>query len=152
MSLSRNKALRRTRSRAGFTLLEVLVAFVILSLSLGAVYQAFGIGARNARAAEAYTVAALLAESQLAAVGIEAPLFPGTTEGEFARFNWRTVVTPAGEPAAPASVAGAGALRKVRSQPAQLYDVVVTVSWGGEGRAAPRMVTLRTQRLGEPES
>jgi general secretion pathway protein I len=140
------------RGRAGFTLLEVLVAFVILAVSLGAIYQAFGVGARNARAAEAYTVAALLAESQLAAAGIEEPLFPGATEGEFARFRWRRVVTPAGEPAQPASVAGAGALRATRPQSAQLYAIAVTVTWGDEGGAAPRTVTLRTQRLGEPES
>jgi general secretion pathway protein I len=140
------------RGRAGFTLLEVLVAFVILALSLGAVYQAFGIGARNARVAEAYTVAALLAESRLTAAGIEAPLFAGTAEGEFGRYRWRQVVTTAGDPAQPASVAGAGAVRAAQPQPAQLYEVVVTVSWGGEGGAAPRTVTLRTQRLGEPES
>jgi prepilin-type N-terminal cleavage/methylation domain-containing protein len=35
-----------TRFERGFTLLEVLVALVILMLGVGAFYQAFGIGLR----------------------------------------------------------------------------------------------------------
>jgi len=133
-------------------LLEVLVAFAILAVSLGAVYQAFGVGARNARAAEFYTVAALLADSRLAAAGIETPLISGATEGAFGRYRWRQVIAPAIDPSGPASTAGAGALRPTRAVPVQLYEVVVTVTWGDEGGAAPRSVTLRTLRLGEPES
>jgi general secretion pathway protein I len=128
---------------AGFTLLEVLIAFVILALSLGAVYQAFGIGARNARAAEAYTVAVLLAESQLAAAGIEQPLSAGHTQGNFGRFRWQQVVSLAG----PSADGNTGIVRV-----AQLYDVVVTVTWGDETGAKARTVTLRTRRLGEPEA
>ncbi len=132
------------RSSAGFSLLEVLVAFAILAVSLGAVYQAFGIGARNARASETYTTAVLLAESQLAAAGIETPLFPGAADGAFGRYRWRQTVAPAGDETAPSSPGVAKAV--------QLYEVTVTVTWGDEAGGAARNVTLRTFRLGEPES
>jgi len=49
----------------GFSLIEMLVALVILSLSLGVLYQA-GTGAtRNVRVADEYTGALVLAESLL---------------------------------------------------------------------------------------
>jgi prepilin-type N-terminal cleavage/methylation domain-containing protein len=59
----------RTRSRdpespaSGFSLLEVLVAFAILSISLGVLLQVFATGLRNAGVADDYTRATLYAES-----------------------------------------------------------------------------------------
>lgn len=130
-------------------MLEVLVAFAILAISLGAIYQAFGIGARNARASEAYTVAVLLAQSELAAAGVETPLLPGAEEGTFGRYNWRQTVTPASE--TPASEQAAPSSSGT-AKGAQLYEVTVTVRWGDSVGGAPRKVTLRTLRLGEPAS
>lgn len=50
---------------AGFSLIEMLVALVILSLSLGVLYQAAMGATRNVRVASEYTNAVMLAESML---------------------------------------------------------------------------------------
>ena len=61
----------------GMTLIEVLVAFVVLSVTMAAILQIFSGGMRNARLADSYSRAVFLAESKLAAAGIERPLVPG---------------------------------------------------------------------------
>lgn len=118
---------------AGFTLLEVLVAFVIAAISIGVVMRVFSGGLNNLRVADEYSRAVFLAQSKLAAVGVETPLQPGEEAGEFGRqFQWRVAVSPyeterVAKPASP-----------------NLYEVRVDVSWR-EGREARRieLVTLR---------
>lgn len=123
-------------SGSGFTLIEVVVAFAILALVLGVVFEAVGTNARNARLAEQYTVATLWAESKLAALGIETDLVAGETQGQLpVPYRWRSRVTPI--------VAGTDAIGE--SNGVQLYEVVLTVEWG-TGRNA-RSVSLTTERL-----
>ena len=55
--------------QGGFSLVEMLVAMVILSLSLGVLYQAAAGAIRNARVSGEYTEAVILAESKLAEFG-----------------------------------------------------------------------------------
>jgi general secretion pathway protein I len=50
----------------GFSLIEMLVALVIMSLSLGVLYQAVTAAVRNVAVASQYTQATMLAESILA--------------------------------------------------------------------------------------
>ncbi len=79
----------------GFTLLEVLVAFVILALSVSMLMQVFSVGLRSAALSEEYTRATLLAESKLAAVGPEIPVEEGVTEGEYDdKYRWRVTIGP----------------------------------------------------------
>ncbi|HET6518572.1 MAG TPA: prepilin-type N-terminal cleavage/methylation domain-containing protein [Geminicoccaceae bacterium] len=128
---------RRARAAAGFTLIEVLIAFVILALALGALLPGFSTGLRGLDTADDYATAALLAESRLAAVGREEPLEEGTTAGEFDdRFRWRLDVTalPGADPD--------GVL------PVLPYGVVLTVSW--DARDDERSVVIETLRLGPP--
>src|SRR5258707_8716331 len=56
------------RSSAGFTLIEILVAFTVATLLLGALYQLFSAGLRSSASAEHYADAVLLAESGLDAL------------------------------------------------------------------------------------
>jgi general secretion pathway protein I len=134
-------------SRArGFTLIEILVALAILGLSLGVLMQIFSTGLRGAAASKTRVVATRLAESKLAAVGVEEPLAEGVSEGRFdERYRWRIAVRrllpPDGEEP------GAAAL--VRP-----YRVDVSVLWGGDGGAPggdARSLTLTTLRLGPNE-
>ena len=121
----------------GFTLLEVVVAFSILAVSLGVTFYAFGTGASNASLSERYTVATLHAESLLAATGIESPLVQSITEGKpSSGYRWRRTV----------SLVGGLDTDSVRAQDAQLYEVVLEVFWEETGKT--RSVLLRTQRLG----
>ena len=69
----------------GLSLLEVLVAFSILALTLGVLLRIFGSGLRGAALAGAYSQAALQAETLLSRSGIEASLEVGEEETELLR-------------------------------------------------------------------
>lgn len=69
----------RTRS-SGFTLAEVLVAFVILGLTLAGAYAAFSGGLRAEQKAGESAEGVLLAQSYLAEIGVSRPLAEGTQE------------------------------------------------------------------------
>ncbi len=73
----------------GFTLLEVLVAFLVLSLSLGVIMQILSLSARNTHAAENRQHALILAESKMAELLAEPELFTGSRRGEFnGKYRW----------------------------------------------------------------
>jgi general secretion pathway protein I len=67
----------------GFTLLEVLVALLILAAGLAAFYRAFGVGLQAGVSAERQERAAEAAERLLAELGRSRPLQDGLTGGEF---------------------------------------------------------------------
>lgn len=62
----------------GFTLLETLVAFVILAMILGAAYAAMGGGVRLLERTEHRLDTLQIAESALATVGRDGPIRSGT--------------------------------------------------------------------------
>ena len=131
---------RSQRRAAGFTLLEVLVAFTIFALSFAAILQIFSGGLRNAEVADRALVALGHAESLLAAAGIEQPLAEGERSGELPDgMAWRETIARYSDATTPAA------------PPAGLqpYSVSVTVTWdAGNGLGGRRDVTLTTLRLG----
>ena len=79
--------------QSGYTLIEVLVAFMILALALTVLMRIFSGGLRNVSVSSDYATATLIAESRLAAAGIDDPLRPGETSGtEGDRFTWTVSV------------------------------------------------------------
>jgi general secretion pathway protein I len=80
---------RRPPGQRGFTLLELLVALVVLAVVGGALLELFDGGLRNVGQSADYTYAALLARSKLAELEtLES--FPPAAEGRFdERFYWR---------------------------------------------------------------
>lgn len=123
----------------GFSLLEVLVAFAILSISLGVLLQVFATGLRNVGAADDYTRATLYAESILAAIGRETPLQEGVRSGPVdTQFSWRSTVSLYQE--------GMPDPEKTR---VQAYRIVVEILWNGV--AQTRSVVLETLRLAPVE-
>lgn len=119
----------RGRDR-GFTLLEVLVAFVVVSLAWGALAGGAATGLRSVRASGHVQEALSRARSRLAAEAL-APV-PGDRRGDDGGgYAWRVEVAPV-----------AVSVRTV------LYAVTVTVSWRMDG--GEREVALRTRRLGSP--
>ncbi len=125
-------------SQRGFSLLEVLVAFAVLALSLGVLMQIFSGGMRNSQTGSLYSRAVELAESKLALPGLEMPLEPMSLSGEEAGFDWRLDVTP-------------HPMDELRSPPALLeaFRVDVQVHWLGMGRGSS--LSLATLRLGQVE-
>lgn len=70
------------RRGRGFTLLEVLVAFVIFALSFAVVLEIIAGSMRSTLRAKDYSEAALLAQSLMEGVGREVPLEAGAYQGE----------------------------------------------------------------------
>jgi len=63
----------RAKHQQGFSLIEILVAFVILAMSLTVIFRIFSGGLRNVALSEDYAQAVLVAESQLSAIGVSEP-------------------------------------------------------------------------------
>jgi general secretion pathway protein I len=88
----------RANPRAGFTLLEILVAFAILGLAAAAIAQIFGVGVIKVARSENQRLAALAARSVLASVGADIPLEPGRQSGEMpGGIRWSLSITPYGD-------------------------------------------------------
>lgn len=82
-------------SQSGFTLLEVLLAFVIFALSFAVVLEIIGGSMRSSVRAREYTEAALLGQSLMDMVGIEIPVAEGSQAGEApGGYRWRMTVSP----------------------------------------------------------
>ncbi len=128
---------RRVR---GFTLIEVVVAFVLLALIMGVGFQIFSTGLARAGTLEERSGALEIARSQLAAAGIEAAFEEGQSQGQTddGRWRWTTTVTRSDEGVDP---------QHPLPSPYSLYRVEVKVDWrGGDGR--PQSLSLATLELG----
>ena len=76
----------------GFSLLEILVAFTIMAVSLGIVLKIFSSGVNTAIISEDYIIATQIAESLMAKTGIEEPLSIGEKSGtEGDKYQWRVI-------------------------------------------------------------
>lgn len=118
----------------GFALLEVLVAFTILTLFLSVLFQVFSTGVRSARLGEEYTRAVLLAESKLASLGAQDDVQEGEESGSFDDvYDWRASleVYEWRESASPGEL------------PVRPFVASVEVSWGdGEQRRSVALTSL----------
>jgi general secretion pathway protein I len=123
--------------QSGFSLLEVLVAFAILALTLGVLMQIFAGGSRNALTGSSYSRAVELAESVLALAGTEYPLQPGLQQGDEAGMQWELEIVD-------------WPITDFMLPPRQIptYQVSARVAWSDGIRE--RKLSLDTLRLGEP--
>jgi general secretion pathway protein I len=127
------------RRQRGFSLIEVLVAFMILAISLTVIFRIFSGGLHNIALSEDYARALLVAQSQLAAAGVETPLEAGVISGRWSeRFRWQRAV----EPYRPWSE------DKPLVAPVRAFRVSVSVDWEQLGRT--RRITLNSIRLQTP--
>jgi len=119
----------------GFSLLEVLVAFAILGMSLGILYQGFGGSLYNLSVSSGYARALIIAESKLAEIAARLPLEPGEQQGEEGDgYHWRVSVSPYEE-------------LEDLPQSFKPYVVEVDVSWGAAKQK--RHYVLQTLRLSD---
>ncbi len=130
----------------GFSLLEVLVAFVILALVATALFRLFSGALANAGAADDYSRVVIVAQSALDEASVP-PLREGTKDGtaDDGRIAWTAHITPYKAPDVAPELEAAS-----QSLPIRLWRIVVDVTWNG-GDGAPRTFTLATTRLGAKE-
>lgn len=137
---------RMSRKVHGFSLLEILVAFTLLALAMGILMQIFSRGVNGAGLADKYAKATMMAESKLAAVGVENILQAGETTGKFNDdFQWRLSVTPYVEPVAKDATINPADIEALMAT--RLYEVALTVSFQSDD-SRERQVTLNTLLIG----
>ncbi len=131
-----NRQGSRKAGCAGFSLVEGVVAFAVLALALGVLYQIFSSAARQALVVQHYSRALAVADAKLTETGINEALAGGAQGGETDDgFRWQRSVeayAPGDELAAP--LAGLRA-----------YRITVEVRWSHDG--GERTVALGTVRL-----
>ena len=135
----------RIRERArGFSLLEVLVAFVIVALVVTALFRMFGGALGNAAAADEWSRALLVAQSRLELAAATQPLQEATDAGIEAdgRIAWQTSVVAYVPPDANPDLE-----RASEPMPTRLYRVTVDVRFPGVG-GRERTLTLSTLKIG----
>ncbi|HMM65349.1 MAG TPA: type II secretion system protein [Dokdonella sp.] len=148
------------RRARGFTLIEMIAAFVIFAIAVGALMQILTMSMNNARRSADETRAALWAQSLLDNVGVGERVKAGSSSGEFDRsYRWEMqieqidpelVVSEASEPSGTAAgvaqaAAGASAGQGFGIPQIDLFHVVLTVIWGdGSHERQAQFSTLRT--------
>jgi prepilin-type N-terminal cleavage/methylation domain-containing protein len=131
---------RRKRCRtcaSGFTLVEVLIAFVIAAIGLQLAFELFSTHTRLLDDGIHESRAVALAEATLARIGTETTLQAGTSAGRFDReYSWRLVVVRLPN-------------RSSDSHPIVVpYDITLTLSW--PGWLSERSLQLHTLKLAPP--
>ncbi|MGR8932962.1 MAG: type IV pilus modification PilV family protein [Gammaproteobacteria bacterium] len=112
---------KRPFLQQGFSLLEILVAFAILSLFLGVLLNIFSGGVRGADVTGQYARAVQVAESVLASVGhdvaLETNALSGVTDGIY---RWTLIIEPFTPPEAD---------WQAEKSPLQAYQIRAIVTW-----------------------
>jgi len=123
-----------SRFGRGFTLVELVVAFLILVIGVTAILELVSQSALNARYAKDKTTATVLAQQKLEELLAQTDLAPGEIEGDFGdaypQFRWRAQISEVG-----------GSTVSTESE-AGLLHIAVIVEWQDRGQI--RSVQLET--------
>ncbi|HKJ18042.1 MAG TPA: type II secretion system protein [Xanthomonadales bacterium] len=118
----------RTRS-GGFTLLEVLLAFVIFSISFAVVLQIISGSIRNTMRSKQFTEVALIAQSVMDTVGLDIPLEMGSeSSGDSGDYRWELRVMEYEPTEDPENISDALVLAELTG--IELLQVELLVIWG----------------------
>ena len=126
----------RSRRAAGFSLLEMMVAITILSLSLGVMYQAVSGATRNVRADERYAFGVELARSLLAE-NAKVPRGGVSKRGETAGgYRWAVISSPLESP-----------MKEMKE--GTLQDIEITVAWDDGDKVQEFMLGSVVEGIGK---
>ena len=129
---------QKRKKEQGFTLIEILISFSIMTIAMIVLFQGFSTNLQNVETTVNYREAVHIAESRLAVVGFEVPLVEGEYSGDIKQFQWHLQIAPR-ESEEPFS----------EKQSFALFQVDVTVQWIDPGQKG-QSVSLTTVRLGKP--
>ncbi|MEK9944677.1 MAG: prepilin-type N-terminal cleavage/methylation domain-containing protein [Alphaproteobacteria bacterium] len=132
--------MRAKRPDAGFTLVEVVVAFVVAALVMVAALRLFGGAFDGSARAERLTRALIAAESTMDSIGTAIPLEIGTQRGTVQPgLSWQATVAP---------YAGLSETTMGRL-PVAAFAVEVRVRWADSDRDGVTLETIKvTKRAG----
>lgn len=131
--------MNRTRQSAGFSLVEVLCAILILGIGMAGLTHGLATALSASKESEEQTTAALLAAAQIELLRADGYVIEGTEqwegEGDLAAYAWEQTIT--------------------RTEIDGLYEVVVVVQKGNSGQTVYELRTLlfdafSTSSAGEP--
>lgn len=126
----------KIKKNQGFSLLEILVAFTIMALSLGIMLNIFSSGVNTAIIAEDYIIATQLAESLMASTGVEQALEAGERSGiEADKYQWRVMVTESSD------------MEVAEQSQLKLMNISVQVHWD-DGQQQGRSLELNSIKAG----
>lgn len=127
----------------GFTLVETLVALMIMIGAATMLYRGLSGGLQASNAADSADAALLIAQQHLAVAGIETPLQTGRQQGAEGDVLWQVDLRP--------YIAPGEEGRAVQPAPLQAFWATVTVTWRDRGAARPRNLHLTTLKLRRAE-
>lgn len=172
--MKRMRAPIARQRQAGFSLIEMVAAFLVFAIGIGVLMQVLATSMHNTRMSGDYTMAALWAESKLDTVGVGAPIEPGGSNGRFDdTYSWQLdiqKVDPASVEPPPQQAAmgvgntamqnqgmqqrmttGAGNAGALQVSPFDLYQIDLTVFWGGRFGSTQRSARFSTLRTMNPD-
>jgi general secretion pathway protein I len=118
----------------GFTLLELLLAFVVFALGFATVLEILSGSMRNTVRARHYSEAALTAQSLMDQVGLEIPLEQGhSANGEAGEYEWEIDISSYTDSGENAHSVGLAELTSI-----ELLQVDLVISWGKPPREQTR--------------
>ncbi len=139
-SQPKRAANRRIRADQGFTLFEVLVAFLIAAMAIATIVHVASSAAAAARIAGRYDEAVSRAQSHLVLASALPLVESDRQDDEADGFHWHVAIKTAAI-AHPAIRPGANAASSMT-----LYSITVTISWREDG--GDRAVQLSSAHLG----
>lgn len=168
---------KRTHTRmgahrqGGFSLIEMVAAFLVFAIGIGVLMQVLATSMHSTRTSSDYTMAALWAESKLDVVGVGAPIETGSTDGRFDdTYSWQLdiqQVDPASVEPPPQLIpdmgiqqnpglqqrvtSGAGNPGALQVAPFDLYQIDLTVFWGGRFGSLQHAAHFSTLRTMNPD-
>lgn len=131
--------LRSRNKQRGFSLLEMLIAFSILAVSLGILLKIFSTGITTAQVADNYTTAVQIANNLIAKTGVETSLKMSEelgVENDF--YHWRVRVNPQ---------TFVSPELDFRDLPVEVFNINVLVWWGDDHKTDDRVLELNTMKL-----
>jgi general secretion pathway protein I len=133
---------KKVSNQRGFTLLEVLMAVIILGLSVTVLLQQFSVALRAGATSQGVTLGVLHAKQKLEELKLEAKLSETSASGIFEDgYEWETLVFPYLHES---EDTGEATYENLKVETYQLESVV---TWKKGGRAKKvKLTTLKTQR------
>jgi len=133
------------RAARGFTLLEVMLAFVVFALSFATVLEIMAASMRSVRRAGDDTEVALLAQSIMDQVGTEIPLEEGGFQGNsMNRYQWQLDIYPLNSASDDMHTLELAELSGV-----QLYKVDLDIDWTARGQRDLHFSTIRSASMNQ---